>query len=272
MSGSDRVQVDVGDVSQLDSWARSWSDFLSGANGCAEFVGKVAVSVASPAVLAGNVTVGMASPADAGAASLADLADVVTVEVTPSAVAGVVTVGVASLADAGVASLADAGVASPADLAGVVTIGVASLTDAGVVSLADTGVASMADAWVTSLADARVASLADAEVGSLANLAGSVAGGGGGGVTHFAVPVCVSTEEMMLLQECVVRDHSVFYGSVFCDSEMDCRDCMSPDAWCQGMPEIREDWVDQTVLEGGDDYLVGTLSSEPLCVITDDMT
>ena len=32
------------------------------------------------------------------------------------------------------------------------------------------------------------------------------------------------------------------------------------------------DCVDRTVPEGGDDYPVGTLSSEPLCVITDDMT
>ena len=31
------------------------------------------------------------------------------------------------------------------------------------------------------------------------------------------------------------------------------------------------DCADLTVLEGGDDYPVGTLSSEPLCAITDDM-
>ena len=69
----------------------------------------------SPARLAGDVVV-EASPAVAGAASLADIAEGVTVEVAPSAVAGV-------------ASLTDAGVASPADLAGVVTVGVASLAD-----------------------------------------------------------------------------------------------------------------------------------------------
>ena len=27
---------------------------------------------------------------------------------------------------------------------------------------------------------------------------------------------------------------------VWCDSEMDCSDCTSPDAWCQEMPEIRD--------------------------------
>ena len=32
------------------------------------------------------------------------------------------------------------------------------------------------------------------------------------------------------------------------------------------------DCVEQTVLEGGDDYPVGMLPSEPLYVITDDMT
>ena len=32
------------------------------------------------------------------------------------------------------------------------------------------------------------------------------------------------------------------------------------------------DCVDRTVPEGGDDYPVGTLSSEPFYVITDDMT
>ena len=69
---------------------------------------------------------------------------------------------------------------------------------------------------------------------------------------------------------------------------MNCGDCASPNAWCQEMPEICDDsncqyiiinymgcdsdCVDRTVLEGGDDYPVGTLSSAPLCVITDDMT
>ena len=116
------------------------------------------------------------------------------------------------------ASLVDTGVASPADLAGGVIVGVASLADAGVVPLANAGVAFLTDAGVT----------------SLHNIAGSVAGG----VTDLAVLVCVGTEEMTLLQECVVRDRSVFDGLVYCDSEMDCSDCVLPNAWCQEMPEI----------------------------------
>ena len=177
------------------------------------------------------------------------------------------------------------GVASPAVLAGVVAVGVASpavtgaasLADAWVASLADAGVAPLANAGVAPLADAGVASLADAGVASLADQAGSVAGG----VTNLVVPVCERTEEMTFLQKCVVRDCSVFDGSVYCDSEMDCGDCASPDAWCQEMPEIRDnsvcqyvncvgsdpDFVDRTVPEGGDDCPV-----ELLCVITDDMT
>ena len=180
----------------------------------------------------------------------------------------------ASLADAGVASPAVAGVVVLADLAGGVTVGVASLADAGVASLVDAGVASLADAGVASLADAGVTSLAD--------LAGSVASG----VMHLAVPVCVRTEAMTLPQECVVRDYSVFGCLVYCDSEVDCSDCASPNAWCKGMPGIHDDsvceyinyvgcdphCVDRTVPEGGDDYPVGTLSSEPLCAIADDMT
>ena len=245
------------------------SPAVAGAASLADLAGDVAVGVVSPAIagaasladLAGDVAVGKASPAVAGAVSLVDLAEVVTIGVTPSAIAGV-----ASLADAGVASLADAGVVALADLAVGFTIGVASLADAGVASLADAGVASLADAGVAFLVD----------------LAGSVAGE----VTNLAVLVCVRTEEMTLLQECVVRDPSVFDGSVYCDSEMDCSDCASPDAWCRKMPEIRDDLVcqyvnyvgcdpdcvDRTVPEGGDDCPFGTLSSEPLCVITDDMT
>ena len=79
----------------------------------------------------GDVAVGVTSLAVAGAASPADLAEVVVVDVAPLAVAGVVTVGVATLAAARAASLADAGMAFPADPAGVVTVGVASLADAG---------------------------------------------------------------------------------------------------------------------------------------------
>ena len=71
---------------------------------------------------------------------------------------------------------------------------------------------------------------------------------------------------------------------MYCDSEVDCSDCASTNAWCQEMPEIRDDsvceyvnyvdcdqdCVDRNVPEGGDDYPIRTLSSEPLCVITDD--
>ena len=99
-------------------------------------------------MLHGDVTVGVAS--SAGVAPLAD-AEVAS----PADLAGVVTMGVASLADAGVASLANAGVVPLAD-AGVAPLadaGVASLADTGVAPLADAGVASLADAGVKSLAD-----------------------------------------------------------------------------------------------------------------------
>ena len=69
------------------------SAFLSGA----VVVVPPAVVVVPPAVLA----VGVMSPVVAGAASPADLAEVVAVDVTYLADAGMVTVGVADLADAG---------------------------------------------------------------------------------------------------------------------------------------------------------------------------
>ena len=75
--------------------------------------------VASPADLAGVVTMGVASLADAGVASLADTG---VVPLTDAGVVPLADAGVASLADAGVASLADdAGVASLADLTGSVS-------------------------------------------------------------------------------------------------------------------------------------------------------
>ena len=52
------------------------SAFLSGADGCTDFTGEVAVVVTSPAFLAGDVAVGVTSPAVAGVASPADLAEV----------------------------------------------------------------------------------------------------------------------------------------------------------------------------------------------------
>ena len=93
--------------------------------------------------------------------------------------------------------------------------------DAGVVSLADAEVVSLANAGAASLTDAGVASLADARVTSLADLGGGVAGG----VTDLAVPVRVKSGEVSLPRECVVRDRSVFGGSVYSDvrcTEMNC--------------------------------------------------
>ena len=88
--------------------------------------------VTSAAVLAGDVADGVSSPAIAGAAFPADLA-------------GVVTLGVASLANARVASLTDSGMAFLVDLSRVVTVGVTSLADARAASLADAGMAFLAD-------------------------------------------------------------------------------------------------------------------------------
>ena len=89
-----------------------------------DFAGEVAVVVTSLPVLAGDVTVGVALPAVARAASPANLAEVVAVDVTSLADAGMVTVDVASLADAG-----------------MVTVGVTDLADARAVPLADAGMA-----------------------------------------------------------------------------------------------------------------------------------
>ena len=139
------------------------SAFLSGADGYAYFAGEVAVVVTSLAVLAGDVAVRVALPAVAGAASPADLAKVVALDVTCLAAAGMVTIGVTDLADAKAASLADAGMAFPVDHAGVVTIAVASLADAGMVTVG-----------VTDLADARAASLADAGMALPADFAGVI--------------------------------------------------------------------------------------------------
>ena len=214
---SDSVMV-VTEELQHDSWTRSGSDlplrgesavsvdsavsfvggpastFLSSADGCADFAGEVAVVVTSPVVLACDVAVRVTLPAVAGAASPADLAEVVAsladdgmvtvgvadlaaaemafsadpagvviVGVASLADAGMVTVGVSDLADARAVSLADAGMAFPADPAGVVTVGVASLADAGLVTVG-----------VTDLADARAASLADSGMALPADLAGVV--------------------------------------------------------------------------------------------------
>ena len=81
--GVSAVNVDSA-VSLVEGLA---SAFLSSTDGCADFAGGgVAVVVAPPAVLDGDVTVGVTSPAVAGVASPADLAEVVAVDVTPSAI------------------------------------------------------------------------------------------------------------------------------------------------------------------------------------------
>ena len=78
-----------------DSMSVVAEEMQNGMDGCVDFAGEVAVVVTSTAVLAGDVALGMALPAVAGAASPADLAEVVAVDVTSLADAGMVTVGVA---------------------------------------------------------------------------------------------------------------------------------------------------------------------------------
>ena len=75
-------------------------------------------------VFAEDITEGVMMPTVAGAASLADFAEVVAADATSLADAAMVTMEVAILADAGAASLDDAGILFPADPTGVVTIGV----------------------------------------------------------------------------------------------------------------------------------------------------
>ena len=112
--------------------------------------------VTSPVIFAEDITDGVMLSTVAGAAPLADFAEVVAADATsladagilfPGDPAGVVTIGVAPLADAGpvtmaVADLTDAGILFPADPAGVVTVGVAPLADAGMVTV---GVTDLAD-------------------------------------------------------------------------------------------------------------------------------
>ena len=112
------------------------STFLSSADGIVDLAGDVTVGVSSPADLAGGVTIGVAPSAVAEVASSA----VIAKAVSSADLAADVTVGVAFLAVAGVASPADiAEVASLADLAGYVTIGVISSADT--VNVVTTGVA-----------------------------------------------------------------------------------------------------------------------------------
>ena len=80
--------------------------------------------------------------------------------------------------------------------------------------------------------------------------------------------------------------HSVFGDSVCCDSEADCFGREAPNAWCHDLPEIWSDpvceyvnyvghipdCVDHAVLDDVDGYPEETFPSEPVCIITDDMT
>ena len=67
------------------------SEEMKGMDGCVDIAGEVAVVVTSPAVLAGDVAMTVTLTAVAGAASPADLADVVAVDVASLADAGMVT-------------------------------------------------------------------------------------------------------------------------------------------------------------------------------------
>ena len=139
---------------------------VAGAASLANFAEVVAADITSLADAA-MVTMEVAVSADAGGASLADASILF-----PAHPAGVVTKGVAPLADAGpvtmaVADLADAGILFPADHAGTITVEVACLVDAeevtvGVTDLADAGMAFLADPAGT--VTVGVASLADAEL------------------------------------------------------------------------------------------------------------
>ena len=121
---------------QSHNWTRSGSGLPqrdgSVMDECTDFAGRVAAVATSPVVFVGDVAVKVMLPTVAGAAALADFAQVVAADATHLAdagilflanPAGVLTIGVAPLADAEmvtvtVADLADAGILFPADLAG----------------------------------------------------------------------------------------------------------------------------------------------------------
>ena len=130
---------------QPDDWTRLGSGLPrrkgSVMDECAAFAGGVAAVATSPVVFVGDVAVEVMLPTVAGAAPLADFAEVVAADATSLTDAGMVTVGVTELADAGAPSLADTGILFPADPAGVVTVSVADLADAGIPFPATVGVA-----------------------------------------------------------------------------------------------------------------------------------
>ena len=146
------------------------TDFAGGGGG-------VAAAATSPVVCAQDITEGVMLSTVAGAASLADFAEVVAADATSLVDAAMVTIKVAISAVAGVASLANAGILLPADPAGVVTVGVALLADAVPVTMA---VADLADAGILFTVDhaglvaMSVAGLSDAGILFPADLAGPV--------------------------------------------------------------------------------------------------
>ena len=180
-SVSDSVML-VAEGFQPDDWTHSGSGLPRRdrrvMDECTDFAGGAAAVATSPAVFVGDVTVGVMLPTVAGAAPLADFAEVVAADATSLADAGilfladpavVVTVGVAPLADAEmatvtVANLADAGILFPANLAGPVTVGMAALADAGILFPADP--AGTATVGMTFLCDAEVVTVG---VSDLAN-------------------------------------------------------------------------------------------------------
>ena len=193
------------------------SAFLSGADGCADFPGEVAVVVMSPVVLSGDVAVRVALPAIAGVACPADLAELVAVDITSLADAGMVTVGVADLAYAGMAF--------PSDPAGAVTVGVASLANAGMVTVGVTvGVASLGNAGMALPADLAgedtigVTSLADAGMVTI-------------GVTDLADAAPVDIAGVPEYGNCVIS----------------CGDRLSPGVWCRGRTLIQNNINSQSV-------------------------
>ena len=95
-----RRGVDCTKSTVSDSMSVVAEEMQNSMDGCMDFAWEVAVVVTSPAVRAGDVALGVALPAVAGAASPSDLAEVIAVDVSSLASAGMVTVGVAGLADA----------------------------------------------------------------------------------------------------------------------------------------------------------------------------
>ena len=197
-SVSDSVMM-MAEEFQPDDGSRTESGFLQEAGGvlhvCTDFCwgggGVVAAAATSPVLFAEDITEGVMLQTVAGAASLADFAEVVAADATSLADAAMVTMEVAVSADAWAASLADAGILFPADPAGVVDVGpvtmvVADLADAGILFPADhagpvtMAVADLADAGITFPGDLAgpvtvgVVDLADAGILFPADPAGTV--------------------------------------------------------------------------------------------------